>query len=49
MTDSTYWRLEHGKIDDPRLSWLVNIAAFFDVALSEIIEDEWLSGTSRRR
>jgi transcriptional regulator with XRE-family HTH domain len=37
----TYWRLEHGKTDDPSLRLLVNCALALGVELDELIEDDW--------
>jgi transcriptional regulator with XRE-family HTH domain len=42
ISPTMLWRLEHAKIRDPRLSWLVNAALFYAVSLEEVIEDDWL-------
>src|SRR4051794_10393401 len=44
MQPSTLWRLEHGRVKDPRLGWLVNAAMLYDVSLDEVLEDDWLFG-----
>jgi transcriptional regulator with XRE-family HTH domain len=42
ISPTMLWRLEHAKIRDPRLPWLVNAALFYAVSLEEVIEGDWL-------
>jgi DNA-binding XRE family transcriptional regulator len=39
----TYWRLERGRLNNPRIRHLANCALVLGVSLEEIIEDEWLT------
>lgn len=38
----TYRRIERGETNNPKLRHLVNISLALGVALSEVLEDEWL-------
>lgn len=42
---ATYQRLEEGHVDNPPLGYLVNAAIVLNVALADVIEDEWLTWT----
>ena len=37
----TYWKLEAGVTENPRIGHLVNCAIALDVDLRDVIEDEW--------
>ena len=41
ISTATYWRLEHGQIEDPPIRLLNNCALALGLQLEELIEDEW--------
>jgi transcriptional regulator with XRE-family HTH domain len=41
LARSTYWRLEAGKVRNPRLRELMNCAIALDCHLDDLIEDGW--------
>lgn len=41
LARSTYWRLEAGRVRNPRLRELANCALALDCQLEDLIEDEW--------
>jgi transcriptional regulator with XRE-family HTH domain len=41
ISRSFYWRLERGRVANPPLRHLTNCALVLDVAVEELIEDEW--------
>lgn len=47
LTRSTYWRLEQGEYENPKLRYLVNLAIALDCpnGIEDIAEPEWLRWT----
>ena len=41
ISTATYWRLEHGHIEDPPIRLLNNCALALGVRVEKLIEDEW--------
>jgi transcriptional regulator with XRE-family HTH domain len=41
LTRTTYWKLETGKVRNPRLRMLVNLALALGCELDDLVEDEW--------
>ncbi len=42
LTRSTYWRLEHGRFQNPPLRYLTNCAIALGCELGDLIEPAWL-------
>jgi transcriptional regulator with XRE-family HTH domain len=42
LTRTTYWRLEHGRTDNPPFRYLVNIAIALDCPVHELLEEHWM-------
>jgi DNA-binding XRE family transcriptional regulator len=47
LHESTYWRLERKRMENPPIGYLAACARALDVPIDDLIEDEWLKWTPR--